>query len=358
MARGPIPANRRPVFAHGIATANPPHLILQEELRDLMAGSARIETQRLERLLGVFANAGVKRRHAALPLEELGKRRGWPARNAAFVETAEILLAETNRHAISQAGLEPADIDFVVSVTTTGTAIPDMSARQVGMIGLRHDVRRVPIYGFGCAGGATGLAHAATVARAFPGSNVLMQAAELCLVHLDPHTSSEAHFVASALFGDGVASMVLSTEGPGLLSIGSSSETIVPDTSGAMAWTTGDSGLDVVLGAEVPSIVGSQIGPIARAFLTETGRTVNDFDSFVAHPGSLKVIEAIEDSLGLPEGTLTGSREILADYGNMSSVTVYFILEKALRSNGPFLMMAVGPGVTVAAVEGEISVAA
>ncbi|MCP4381580.1 MAG: type III polyketide synthase [Hyphomicrobiales bacterium] len=357
----PLDFTERPdhstAYAHGIATANPTHAVSQQAMCDLMAESSRIEARRLKRLLGVFPNAGVKRRYSARPIEELRISHRWPARNACFIETAETLLAETNQDAIAQSGLEPVDIDFVVSVTTTGMAVPDMSARQVGALGLRPDVRRIPLYGFGCAGGVTGLAHAAVIARAHPGSHVLLQFAELCLTLLDPTTDSPPQLIASALFGDGVASVVISTEGPGLFSIGTGHEQILPDTHTVMAWGPGEGALEMALGLEVPTIIKTHLGTVAGAFTDRSGVALDSVDAVFAHPGSLKVIAAIEESLALPEGTLADTRAVLENYGNMSSVTVLFILQRALNKGftGPFVMSAIGPGITAALLEGEVA---
>jgi alkylresorcinol/alkylpyrone synthase len=347
----------RPVFAHGIATANPPHAVSQNEMRDLMAETAHIDSKRLKRLLGVFQNAGVKRRYTTLPLEELRAPRGWPARNAAFLECAETLLEATNRKALADSGLEPGDIDIIVSVTTTGTAVPDMSARQSAVLGLRPDVKRFPIYGYGCAGGPIGLARAAEVARAYPGRHVLLQIVELCLTQLDPTTESATHLVASALFGDGAASVVVSTEGPGLFTIGSSREHILPDTREVMGWGPGETSLDFVLGLAVPGIIRTQLGAVAESFVSQTGIALDSFGAVFAHPGSLKVIGAVEDALGLSAGSLVDTREILEEYGNMSAVTVLFILQNAMRkrTSGSFLMAAIGPGITTVLLEGEIA---
>lgn len=351
-ARPGIPA----AYANGLATANPPHIVSQQAMCDLMAESSRIEARRLKRLLGVFPNAGVNRRYSARPMEELRLSHRWPARNACFIETAETLLARTNREAIAQSGLEPEDIDFIVSVTTSGMAVPDMSARQVGALGLRPDVKRIPIYGFGCAGGVTGLTHAAVIARAHPGSHVLLQFAELCLTLLDPTTDSTPQLIASALFGDGVASLVISADGPGLFSIGAGHEQTLPDTHTVMAWGPGDGALEMSLGLEVPSIVRAHLGAVAG----RSGIALDRVDAVFAHPGSLKVIRAIEEALSLSEGALTDTRDVLENYGNMSSVTVLFILQNAMKRgfNGPFAMSAIGPGITAALLEGEVAGAA
>lgn len=350
-------ANDPTAYVCGLATGNPPHTVLQHEMCDLMAESSRIEARRLKRLLGVFPNAGVERRYSARPLDALRESHRWPARNACFTETASTLLATTNRAAIAEAGLEPGDIDFVVSVTTSGMVVPDMSALQIGLVGLRPDVKRVPIYGFGCAGGVTGLAHAAMIARAHAGRNVLVQFAELCLTLLDPTTDSAPQLVASALFGDGVASVVVSTEGPGLFSIGASHEQILPDTHTIMAWSPGEAALDLALGLEVPAIVRDNLGAVASAFAERSDLSLGEVGAVFAHPGSLKVIAAIEDSLTLPADSLADTREVLENYGNMSSVTVLFIIQRAIGKGftGPFLMSAIGPGITTALLVGEVA---
>lgn len=350
----------RPVFAHSIVTANPPHAVSQDEMRRLMAQTARIEPKRLERLLGVFENAGVRQRYAALSLEELGNPKGWPERHAAFVACADTLLEETNRKAIAAAGLAPGDIHIIVSVTTTGTAVPDVSARQSALLGLRPSVKRIPIYGYGCAGGPIGLARAAEAARAYPGRNVLLQVVELCLTQLDPTTDSATHLVASALFGDGAASAVLSTNGPGIFAVRSSREHILPETAEVMAWGPGETSLDFVLGLAVPNIIKSQLGAVAECFVDQCGIPLDRFDAVFAHPGSSKVVQAVEVALGLADGTLSETREVLEQYGNMSAATVLFILDRAIQKGrcGTFLMAAIGPGITAALLEGEIAGAA
>jgi alkylresorcinol/alkylpyrone synthase len=177
------------------------------------------------------------------------------------------------------------------------------------------------------------------------------------MTHLDPDTACDTHLIASALFGDGAASLVMSTEGPGLFSIGSTCQQIIPNTRRVMAWATGHTSLDMVLDVAVPAIVESQIGPVVQSFLLQAERGLDDFGTIAAHPGSLKVIEAIETALALPKETLGDSRTILEQYGNMSSATVFFIMQNAMRrgASGPFLMSGIGPGMTVALVEGDIA---
>jgi len=351
------PTYSLPVYARGMATAVPPHEIRQDVMRDFMARGARIEPHRLERLLRVFTTTGVNRRYAAVALEDLHRLRRWPARHAAFVECADALLLEANCGALAAAGVVPEEVDIIVSVNTTGYVAPDLAARQIGKLGLRRDVRRVPLNGFGCAGGAAGLAQAADLARANPGALVLLHVVELCLLNANPDTDSETHLVASAFFGDGAASIVLSTDGPGLFSVGHGCEHCWPGTDNAMTWQPGDVGIDLTLAPQVPNIIRSEFPAVAEAFFDDSGIEREAITSYISHPGSLKIINAVEQSLSLAKGTLADTREVWANYGNMSAATVFFIMQSALDrgARGPYLMTAFGPGLTAALVEGEIA---
>jgi alkylresorcinol/alkylpyrone synthase len=349
----------RPVYARGMATAVPLHEARQDEMRDFMVRSAHIAPERMGRMSRVCANSGVKRRYAAVPPKNMEGLRRWPARNAAFLQCADALLVEANQKALAQAGLTPDDIDVIVSINTTCTVAPDLAARQIGLLGLRPDVRRVPLYGFGCAGGAAGLTQATEIARTHPGSRVLLQVIELCLVNLDPETDSEPHFVAAALFGDGAASIVLSTDGPGLCSVGQGREHCWPGTTHALGWHPGDVGLTITLHPILPKIIRAQFRAVAEHFFEEVELDQDSIENYIAHPGSLRIVDAVEESLMLSKGTLADTREVWANYSNMSAATVFFVMKNALdrHASGPFLMTAFGPGLTAALVEGEIACA-
>jgi len=209
-------------------------------------------------------------------------------------------------------------------------------------------VARVPVFGLGCAGGVTGMALAAKLARADPGSNVLLVVVELCTLSCRVDVLSKANIVATALFGDGAAAAVLSTQGPGLAAIGGSGEHLWPETLDIMGWDVDGDGLGVVFAQSIPGFVAGQLRGAVDGLLARCGLGQGDIGRFICHPGGAKVIDALETSLTLAPGTLDVEREVLAGYGNMSAPTVLFVLERVLARglNGRAAMLALGPGFT------------
>ncbi|MFN2474123.1 MAG: type III polyketide synthase, partial [Sphingomicrobium sp.] len=229
-----------------LATAVPPFPIRQEEAkatgRALFAGKKAL----FDRLAGVFDNAGIDERQLVAPLEWYGENHGWGERNRTYLAAADALFVRSARDAIERAGLAPGDIDGVVAVSTTGIATPSLDARNAQTIGLRADVRRVPVFGLGCAGGVSGLATAARLAAAEPGSRWLFVTVETCSISIRLDSDDPAAIVATALFGDGAAAAVLSTEGAALAKVEGSGERLWPGTLEIMGWRVEDPGLAVV----------------------------------------------------------------------------------------------------------------
>ncbi len=220
----------------------------------------------------------------------------------------------------------------------------------------KRTVRRLPIFGLGCVGGAVGLARAATFAAAAPGSTVLLLVIELCALWFRRNDVAKSNIVATALFGDGAAAVVLSTEGEGPHVTGSGEYTF-PKTLDIMGWDVADDGLQAVFSRDIPHLVETQFRPVLDDYLRERGLNAGDIDRFLSHPGGTKVLDALESAFGLESGALVDSRTILRDYGNMSAVTVLFVLERAMREGAlrdgmwqHALLTAMGPGFTAAFV--------
>ncbi|HEY1750945.1 MAG TPA: type III polyketide synthase [Caulobacteraceae bacterium] len=306
-----------------------------------------------ERLFPVFRNTGIRSRQAVLPMEWYFQDRSWPERTAAYLEGAVDLFCDAASQALERAGLTAADIDTVVTVSSTGIATPSLEARAAGRLGFREDVARVPVFGLGCAGGVTGLSIAGRLAQARPGSNVLMVAVELCTLacRLDEMTS--ANIVATALFGDGAAACVLRAgAGEGLAEITGAAEHTWPDSLDIMGWNVDPLGFGVIFDRSIPTFAEANLRPAMDGSLAKMGLGLADVDRFVCHPGGAKVIEALEKSLDLGQGALTWEREVLADHGNMSAPTVIFVLERALaeKARGRLVLTALGPGFTASCV--------
>jgi alkylresorcinol/alkylpyrone synthase len=279
--------------------------------------------------------------------------RTWPERTAAYLEGAVDLFCNAAQAALDQAGLTAADIDTIVTISSTGIATPSLEARAMGRMPFRADVARVPVFGLGCAGGVTGLSLAGRLAKAQPGSNVLLVAVELCTLACRLDDMTVANIVSTALFGDGAAAAVLRAgKDEGMAEIRAAAEHTWPDSLDIMGWNVDPLGFGVVLDRSLPSFAEANARPAMEAALARMGLAMGNVDRFVCHPGGAKVLEALEKALDLGQGALTFERDVLADHGNMSSPTALFVLDRALRggASGDLVLTAFGPGFTATCV--------
>jgi alkylresorcinol/alkylpyrone synthase len=335
-----------------LATAVPPNVFLQ---KDVLAAAWEVFGPRLpqfETLSSVFANTGITKRHGVKPFEWYLERRGWPERTKAFLEGAEALFVEAAEKALANAQLTAGDIDTIVTVCSTGIATPSLEARVAGRMGFRSDVTRVPVFGLGCAGGVSGLSIAARLAQARPGSNVLLVAIELCSLALRLDELTKANIVATSLFGDGAAAMILRAGDGGATTIEHCGEHLWPDTLGIMGWNVDPEGFGVIFQRTIPNFVTENLNPAVTQILERMQLTMADIDRFICHPGGARVIHALETALALHQGTLDHERQVIADCGNMSAPTVLFVLERARQQGLPprSLLTALGPGFTASCV--------
>ncbi len=333
-----------------LATAVPPHVISQDEAKSRAREAFGGRKALFDRLAGVFDNAGIARRHIVTPSDWYTGDHGWQDRNNLYLEAAEQLFVEAASAAIAKAGLTPDQIDGVVAVSTTGIATPSLDARAASRIGFRNDIRRVPVFGLGCAGGVSGVATAARLASAKPRSKWLMVAVETCSISIRLDSDDPAAVVATALFGDGAAAAVVASGEPGIARIRGSAETLWPDTLRIMGWDVEDPGLAVVFDRAIPPFIEAELANAVDSMCGRLGIAREDIDRFCCHPGGVKVIDAIEAALGLWQGELDLEREILHDYGNMSAPTVLFVLERLIERALPeqVMLTAFGPGFTCA----------
>jgi alkylresorcinol/alkylpyrone synthase len=306
----------------------------------------------LDRLLPVFLNTGIDRRYSCVPIEWYDRPHGWPERNRIYLDSAVDLLEAATRQVLRLTGRPKDDIDSIVVVSTTGIATPSLDALLIERMGLRRTVQRLPIFGLGCAGGVLGLARAASQAAVDPGKTVLFLVVELCALSFRRDDWSKSNIVATALFGDGAAAALLSTEGEGPAVVASGEHTW-PGSLDVMGWDVTDDGLRAIFSRDIPKLVTTKLHDAAAEFLGRHGLAIGEIDRFVCHPGGAKVITAIEEAFGLAQGALVEARAVLRDYGNMSATTVMFVLERILakaRATGAgwerALVNALGPGFT------------
>ena len=330
-----------------LATAVPPHVIAQADAKRL-ARKAFGRKALFDRLSGVFDNAGIAKRHLVAPADWYERPHGWHDRNAIYLEAAQELFERAATAAIAKAGLKPSDIDGVVSVSTTGIATPSLEARVGPKLGLRPDIRRVPVFGLGCAGGVSGLATAARLSGAEPGTNWLLVTVETCSISIRLDSDDPAAVVATALFGDGAAAAVVRSGAHCIGRITGAAEKLWPDTQRIMGWDVEDPGLAVVFDRAIPPFIEENLESAICDMLASLGVGRGDIDRLCCHPGGVKVIDAIETALDLPQGELNLEREVLRDFGNMSAPSVLFVLERLIERGLPkrILMTAFGPGFT------------
>jgi alkylresorcinol/alkylpyrone synthase len=331
-----------------LATSVPANVFLQ---KDVLAAAWDVFGPRLpqfETLSSIFSNTGIVKRHGVKPFDWYLERRGWPERTKAFLEGAEALFVDAAGKALASAQLSGSDIDTVVTVCSTGIATPSLEARVAGRMGFRSDVMRVPVFGLGCAGGVSGLAIAAQLAQARPGTNVLLVAVELCSLALRLDELTKANIVATSLFGDGAAAVILRAGDGGATQIENTGQHLWPDTVGIMGWNVDPEGFGVIFQRTIPNFVADNFNPAVTQILAAMELSMSDIDRFICHPGGARVIGALETALALHQGTLDHERQVIADYGNMSAPTVLFVLERVRNAGLPArsLLTALGPGFT------------
>ena len=331
-----------------VATALPPYRIGQGEVKEFARGMFSGAYRDFERLLTIFDNTNIDSRYFCVPAAWFEKDRSFKEKNALYVEHALELSEKAARRALDRVGAAPEDVGAVFFVSTTGLSTPSLDSKLIFRLGLSEHTRRVPIWGLGCAAGVAGLARTADYARVYPGELALFVGVELCGLTFQRGDLSKANLVSTSLFADGAAAALLGSgaEGPEL--IGSHSTTW-PDTEDIMGWDLVETGFKVRISRSIPTLVRRRMSENLLAACNSAGISLEDIEHFLIHPGGSKVLDAFEEVLGLEPGGLTLPREILRDYGNISSVTVMFILERFLRSRefaaGDLGMLsALGPG--------------
>jgi alkylresorcinol/alkylpyrone synthase len=339
--RSAFPANRHP----------------QSELTTAYAELSGLDPARHALLRRLHGNSGVDTRHIALPLPDYRTLRGVEASNDRYIDKALELGERALRAALESAGLTGGDLDLLIVTSVTGVAVPSLDARLIPRLGLRADVKRLPIFGLGCVAGAAGLGRLHDYLLGWPGHTAALLAVELCTLDLPVTELTTADLVVSGLFGDGAVALVAAgaraaggqrATGPQV--IASRSE-VYPDSGDTLGWRLGSDGFRIVLTAELADVVERRLADSVTSFLAAHGLTADDVKSWVCHPGGPRVIDAVQKSLELPDSAVEASRRSLAEAGNMSSASVLHILEQITANGRPppgsaGLMIGLGPGVS------------
>lgn len=348
----PLAAPAVTASIRSLVTATPPHHVPQavarERAREIFASRMPFFAQ----LEQVFNNAAIDIRHSCLPVEWFMGPADFEQKTRLYVENATALAKESAEKALDAAGMKAEEIDAIVFVSSTGISTPSIDARLMNLMPFRPDTIRLPIFGLGCAGGVLGLTRAAQMVRSQPGMKCLLIVVELSSLAFRHDRLTKSNLVACALFGDGAAAAVLTSDfGPGSnVTIGVGGEHCWPNTLDVMGWNIDAQGLDVIFQQSIPKIIADDYPAALQGFLVRNGLTLDDIDRPCCHPGGAKVVDELEIVFGYPALGLDAERKVLRENGNMSAPTVLFVLDELLRSGttGSLLLSSLGPGFTAA----------
>lgn len=343
-----------------VAEAIPPYEINQNEAMDFARELFSERFKDIERLLTAFQNGQIKKRHFVKGIEWFKESRSFEEKNNAYMESAVSLGKLAIDHCLRNETflareVNCEEIDAIFFISTTGIATPSIEARIMNQLSFQQHTKRIPIWGLGCAGGAAGLSRAFEYCLAFPYAKVLVLSVELCSLTFQHNDLSKSNLIGTSLFADGVACALVCGDNVQGISkkntvpaIINTQSTLMPDSLDVMGWEIKNQGLFVVFSRDIPSIIESWLKPNVSTFLKECNLDLKHIDYFIAHPGGKKVIDAYIQSLGIPATMTEISLEVLSDFGNMSSATIFYVLKRFMEleiDKGSFgICTALGPG--------------
>ena len=301
------------------------------------------------KVIKIFEGAGVDKRYSIMDAPEVFFYNSFEERNDIYIREIKELGRESLKKALKKANWEATDIDFIITVSCTGIMIPSVDAYLINDLKMRQDVIRLPVTEMGCAAGVSGIIYAKNFLKANPGKRAAVIALESPTATFQLNDYSMVNMVSAAIFGDGAACVLLSSneedDGPKILG-----EAMYHfyDATNMMGFKLVNSGLQMILDKEVPQKIASHFPEIIHPFLSNYGKTIEDIDHLIFHPGGRKIVETVEDLFGSLGKNIDDTKEVLKLYGNMSSVTVLYVLERFMdrkpKAGELGLMLSFGPG--------------
>ena len=333
------------IQAVGIAV--PTYALEQRTIKKFVAGLFQSHIDNLDRLLPIFENSCINIRHFSQPLDWYSAPHSFAEANRIFEQEALALSEKAALEAMKKADVQPADVGMVIFVSSTGIVTPTLDTKLIQRLGLSPNTGRLPVWGLGCGGGVSGIARAAELSHCLQGKSVLLVTVELCSLTFQQNDYSKSNLVGTSIFADGAAAALITIDGDGLAILDSYS-TLFPNSADIMGWDLVDTGFKVRFSRDIPSIIRRYLPNLLNDACAKWGIDQDDIIHYVVHPGGAKVLSAYTESLGLANDKLTYAYDILASYGNMSSTSVLFVLEKFMLGSTPTgdygVMLALGPG--------------
>jgi predicted naringenin-chalcone synthase len=301
------------------------------------------------KVLKIFEGAGVDRRYSIMDAEDIFLKTSFEERNDIYSREMKILGSQCLQKALDKADWKPADIDYIITVSCTGIMIPSVDAYLINELGLRQDVVRLPVTEMGCAAGISGMIYAHNFLKANPGKRAAVVALESPMATFQQNDYSMVNIVSAAIFGDGAACVLLSSaeadNGPEIVD-----EAMYHfyDATHMMGFKLVNTGLQMILDITVPEQIAEHFPKIVHPFLERNGKSIEDVNHLIFHPGGKKIVQTVEDLFGSLGKNIDDTKEVLKLYGNMSSATVLYVLERFMDKDIPKgelgLMLSFGPG--------------
>jgi len=327
-----------------------PYKVAQTEVKKQAQKMFSANFPQTDRLIFAFDNTEIITRNFCKPLSYYEIPNTFEERNNDYITNTLQYSAQAVEDCVAKAGINKEDITDILFVSTTGLATPSMDALIINKLRLNPHINRSPLFGLGCGGGVSGMAKACTVAKANPNAVVLLVAVELCSLTLIKSDYSKSNFIGSSLFSDGIVACIIKGDNHGKtqpFEFVASSSKLYYDSLDVMGWEFQDTGFKVLFSKDIPMFINEHVHEDVTEFLTKQGLQLSDIKNFIFHPGGKKVLDAYTDALAVEGDFLNKTRAVMNGYGNMSSATVLYVLDKFMTESyeeGYGLMMAMGPG--------------